>query len=42
VFAPAHAVGDDGRQQALDGAEQRNGNGVGEYGADFGEVEGRE
>ncbi len=42
VLAPAHAVGDDRRQQALDGAEQGDGDGIGKYGAQLGEIEWRQ
>ena len=38
VLAPAHAVGDDGRQQAFDGAEQGDGEGVRENGAHLGKA----
>ena len=38
--APAHAVGDHGREQALDRAEERDGHRVRQHGADLGQVEG--
>ncbi len=40
--APRHAVGDDGRKQAFDRAEKREGEGGGQHLGDLGEREGRQ